>query len=90
LNAATNKAGRPGLLFIFEQVHPNFFKELQAKYPSLTKNELRLYSYFHINLGTKEIASLLNIDPASVSRAKTRLYKKMAIIDKAESISTAR
>ena len=68
----------------FEQVHPNFFKELQAKYPILTKNELRLYSYFHINLGTKEIASLLNIDPASVRRAKTRLYKKMAIIDNAK------
>ncbi|MBF9237019.1 hypothetical protein I2I05_06385 [Hymenobacter sp. BT683] len=62
----------------FEQVHPRFFEELQAKYPALTKNELRLYSYFHINLSTKEIAALLNIDPASVRRAKTRLYKKIA------------
>jgi DNA-binding NarL/FixJ family response regulator len=63
----------------FEQVHPNFFKDLQEKYPSLTKNEIRLHAYFHINLSTKEIAALLNIDPASVRRAKTRLYKKMAI-----------
>ena len=62
----------------FEQVHPNFFQELQAKYPSLTKNELRLYSYFHINLSTKEIAALLNIEPASVRRAKTRLFKKIS------------
>jgi len=63
----------------FEQVHPDFFEELKAKHPTLTKNEIRLCAYFHINLSTKEIASLLNIDPASVRRAKTRLYKKMGI-----------
>jgi DNA-binding NarL/FixJ family response regulator len=61
----------------FEQVHPHFFEELEAKHPSLTNNELRLYSYFHMKLTTKEIALLLNIEPASVRRAKTRLLKKM-------------
>ncbi len=63
----------------FEQVHPHFFDNLQASHPNLTKNEARLYAYFHIKLSTKEIAALLNIDPASVRRAKTRLYKKMGI-----------
>ncbi|MBF9140236.1 7TM diverse intracellular signaling domain-containing protein [Hymenobacter properus] len=67
----------------FEQVHPRFFEELQDKYPALTKNEQRLYCYFHINLATKEIAALLNIDPASVRRAKTRLYKKITAADMA-------
>lgn len=61
----------------FEQVHPNFFEDLQTQHPTLTKNEQRLCAYFHINLSTKEIATLLNIDPASVRRAKTRLLKKM-------------
>jgi DNA-binding CsgD family transcriptional regulator len=63
----------------FEQVHPLFFENLQANYPNLTKNEVRLCAYFHMNLSTKEIATLLNIDPASVRRAKTRLYKKMGV-----------
>jgi DNA-binding CsgD family transcriptional regulator len=63
----------------FEQVHPHFFQNLEANHPSLTKNEVRLYAYFHINLSTKEIAALLNIDPASVRRAKTRLYKKISL-----------
>ena len=71
----------------FEQVHPHFFEHLQEKYPNLTKNELRLLSYFHIHLSTKEIAGLLNIDPASVRTAKTRLYKKIAIADKRLSLS---
>lgn len=62
----------------FEQVHPDFFKTLRSKHPSLTQNELRLYAYFHIHLSTKEIAALLNIAPASVRQAKARLNKKMA------------
>jgi DNA-binding CsgD family transcriptional regulator len=67
----------------FEQVHPRFFEELQAKYPALTSHEQQLYCYFHINLSAKEIAALLNIDPASVRRAKTRLYKKIGAADQA-------
>lgn len=63
----------------FEQVHPGFFEKLKAKHPNLTNNELRLYAYFHINLSTKEIAALLNIEAASVRQAKARLNKKLNI-----------
>jgi hypothetical protein len=66
----------------FEQVHPHFFEDLQGKYPNLTKNELRLLSYFHIKLYTKQIAGLINIDPECVRPPKPRLYKKIAIADK--------
>lgn len=65
----------------FEKVHPHFFKNAEEKYPSLTKNELRLYAYSHINLSNKEIATMLNIDPGSVRRAKTRLSKKMVAVN---------
>ena len=61
----------------FEQVHPNFFKDLLEKHPNLTNNEIRLCAYFHINLTAKEIATLLNINPESVHRAKNRLNKKL-------------
>jgi hypothetical protein len=61
----------------FENVHPSFFEDLKKKYPDLTKNETRLCAYLHLNMSTKEIAALLNIDPGSVRRAKTRLNKKM-------------
>ncbi|MDO7852656.1 7TM diverse intracellular signaling domain-containing protein [Hymenobacter convexus] len=74
----------------FEQVHPRFFEELQARYPALTNNEQRLYCYFHIKLATKEIAALLNIDPASVRRAKTRLFKKIAAADLAADLAAGR
>lgn len=65
----------------FEQVHPDFFKQLQITHPTLTQYEIRLCAYFHLNLSTKEIANLLNIDPASVRKAKMRLNKKMQVQD---------
>ncbi len=61
----------------FEQVHPDFFKDLLEKHPNLTNNEIRLCAYFHLNLSPKEIATMLNINPESVHRAKTRLNKKL-------------
>ncbi len=62
----------------FEQVHPHFFENLKQQHPSLTAKEIRLYTYFEMKLSHKEIAALLDIDQASVRRAKTRLLKKMA------------
>ncbi|WP_338768687.1 7TM diverse intracellular signaling domain-containing protein [Bernardetia sp. ABR2-2B] len=61
----------------FEEVHPNFFRNLKEKYPTLTPNEIRLSAYYHLNMSAKEIATLLNINPTSVHRAKSRLNKKM-------------
>lgn len=61
----------------FEQVHPDFFTKLDAEHPGLTAYETRLCAYLHIKLSTKEIANLLNITPASVTKAKVRLNKKL-------------
>jgi hypothetical protein len=63
--------------FHFEKVHPDFFKNLFSAHPNLTPNEVRLCAYLHINLSVKEVASLQNVDPASVRKAKTRLNKKI-------------
>lgn len=62
----------------FEQVHPNFFAELERKHPHLTGYEVRLCAYLYLKMTAKEIATLLNIDANSVHRAKTRLKKKMS------------
>jgi hypothetical protein len=62
----------------FEQVHPDFFSNIKKQHPSLTQKETRLYAYFEMKLSHKEIAVLLDIDQASVRRAKTRLLKKMS------------
>ena len=45
----------------------------------LTTYDIRLCNYLKSNLSTKEIATLLNITPDSVKKAKHRLRKKMQI-----------
>lgn len=54
-----------------------FQEKLKQHYPNLTAYDLRLCTYLKANLSTKEIATLLNITPDSVKKAKHRLRKKM-------------
>lgn len=63
----------------FEEVNHGFFTHLQSSYPDLTAAEQKLCAYYRINLGTKEIARMLNITPAAVQKSRHRLRKKMNI-----------
>ncbi|OEK07191.1 hypothetical protein BFP71_05935 [Roseivirga misakiensis] len=56
-----------------------FQQQLKKTYPCLTAYDLRLCTYLKANLSTKEIATLLNITPDSVKKAKHRLRKKLSI-----------
>ncbi len=63
----------------FEQVHHSFFDTLKALYPQLSPNDLRMCAFIKLNLSSKQIASLLNIAPASVDMGKYRLKKKFGM-----------
>ena len=63
----------------FEQVNHAFFDQLSSQYPKLTTADHRHCAYIKIGLTTKEIASLLNITPASVQKARVRLKKKLEL-----------
>lgn len=60
----------------FEEVHPGFFERINLN-RDLTNNEIRICAYLKIGLGNKEIASLTNVESASVRRALHRLKKKL-------------
>ncbi|TAE76258.1 MAG: hypothetical protein EAZ85_00600 [Bacteroidetes bacterium] len=68
----------------FEKVHPFFFQRLTQKFPTLTMNDLKMLTYLKINLGTKDIARLLNIEPNSMKMTKYRLKKKLEITDETD------
>ena len=55
----------------------DFQNRLKTKSPGLTAYEVRLCTYLRSSLSTKEIATLLNITPDSVKKAKHRLRKKL-------------
>lgn len=63
----------------FAAIHPNFFDNLNAKYPDLSHNNIQLCAYLRINLSSKEIANLMSISVSSVNKNRQRLRKKLAL-----------
>ena len=61
----------------FEEVHPDFLDKVAQAFPDLTGNEQKICAYLRIGLNNKEIATLTNVESASVRRALNRLKKKM-------------
>ncbi|WP_276391529.1 tetratricopeptide repeat protein [Eudoraea chungangensis] len=61
----------------FEQVHKDFAYNVKARYPDVSKNELRFMALLKMNMSSKEIATILNISPDGIKKARQRLRKKM-------------
>jgi hypothetical protein len=64
----------------FEEVDPNFFSTLSAKFPELSETDLRFCALFKLNLNSTQISGLLNITSESVKAARHRLRKKMKLM----------
>ena len=60
----------------FNDVHPQFFDKLQARFPNLSDNDLRVCAYIKMKLTNKETAQLLNISSKGLETARYRLEKK--------------
>lgn len=61
----------------FDQVYDQFTLKISNRFPSLSITEKRLILLIKMELKNREIASILNIDSASVKMAKYRLKKKL-------------
>lgn len=63
----------------FNEAHESFFKKLKAQHPDLVPNDLKLCAYLHMNMSSKELASLLNISLRGVEIRRYRLRKKLNV-----------
>ena len=63
----------------FEEVHPNFLKNLSQAYPKLSENDLRLCAYIFLGMSTKEIAALTYREVRSIESSRNRLRKKLGL-----------
>lgn len=61
----------------FDEIHPQFFKKLKQRYPTINNKDIRFCAYIKMGLSTKEIAQLTGINATSVQKARYRLKKKM-------------
>lgn len=63
----------------FNQVYDQFSQKVDNRFPNLSISERRLILLMKMELKNREIASILNIDTASVKMAKYRLKKKLQL-----------
>jgi hypothetical protein len=62
---------------LFEQVYPDFLKNLHEKYQDLSPAETRLLVLLKLNIKSKEMAYMLGVSIESLRKARYRLRKKL-------------
>ena len=65
--------------FHFKKSNPDFFSKLDDLHPDLTPNDIRICAFIKLNIPTKQMASLLNINPKSLEMTRYRLRKKLGL-----------
>lgn len=67
------------LLSQFNAVYPTFASQLMKKFPKLSQADVQFCTLVRMNLTTKEISILLNIEPRSIYIKKYRTMEKMGL-----------
>ncbi len=67
------------LLVQFNYIHPAFTSSLLNTYPKLTQSDLQFCILYRMNISTKEIAILLNVEQRSIYAKKYRIAEKMEL-----------
>ena len=70
----------------FTQVHKEFYDTLNHDYPDLTPNEKKLCAFLRLNMTTKDIASITHQSVHSINVARTRLRKKLNLVNSDENL----
>jgi tetratricopeptide (TPR) repeat protein len=63
----------------FEQVHPQFYKNLLAKCDDLSPTEQKVCAFLKMNLNTKEISQITSQTTKAIEVMRSRIRKKMDI-----------
>ena len=72
----------------FQEVHSDFYKNLNLQFPDLTPGEIKLCAFLRLNMTTKEIASVIHQSPKSIDVARTRLRRKLKLTNKEVNLIT--
>lgn len=68
--------------FHFKKSNPDFFNKLDNLHPDLTPNDIRICAFIKLNIPSKQMASLLNINPKSLEMTRYRLRKKLGLAER--------
>ncbi len=73
----TVKQGWDDFELWFTEVHSGFYEDLRANHPNLSENELKVCALLRLNLVTKDVAKVMNIQTASINIYRHRIRKKI-------------
>lgn len=73
------KSRDPNFYAKFQNLHPNFIKDLLTINPNLQNSELQLLAYIYLKFETKEIADLIFLSPKTIQNRKHHIRKKLNI-----------
>nr|WP_321409269.1 tetratricopeptide repeat protein [uncultured Carboxylicivirga sp.] len=63
----------------FQQVHNDFYKNLQQQAPDLTPSELKICAFLKLNMNSKEISALIHQSIKSVEVKRSKIRKKLGL-----------
>ena len=63
----------------FTEVHTDFFENIMSEYPMLSQRELRVCALIRINLMTKDISSLMKVEPKTIEIYRHRIRHKLGL-----------
>lgn len=63
----------------FTEIHTGFYSALRRNHPELSENELKVCALLRLNLISKDIAKVMNVQPASIDIYRHRIRKKLEI-----------
>jgi tetratricopeptide (TPR) repeat protein len=69
------------LITQFNALHPLYTQTLIKRFPKLSQADMQFCTFLRMNLTTKEISSLLNIEPRSIYIKKYRIMEKMGLLE---------
>lgn len=64
----------------FTEVHNDFFDNLRGQHPELTQREIKVCALLRLNLISKDIANLMNVQPKTVEIYRHRIRKKIGLL----------
>lgn len=70
---------REVFIYYLQKIQEGFMQKLKAKYPKLTETELKLCGLISLNLPSKKIATLLNVEAKSLEIYRYRIRKKIGL-----------
>ncbi len=64
----------------YEQVHEGFYKKLFSDYADLSPAEIKICSFLHLNMTTKDIALLTHRSQRTIENQRNSIRKKMKLL----------